>query len=180
MIYIGVMASSKYAAHKSMVKLLSYLFNVKVPVSQKELIRTVDINNPYQLMSYLRKNEYVSTKETNGVTTISISKKGKQKLLKYDLDSLEIKKPKFWDKKWRLVFFDIPEKHKSARNILSAKLKELGFKSIQKSVYIHPYPCLDEIEFIRTSYRIRNYVFLATLEEMEGEKRLRKLFKLPK
>lgn len=172
------MTSSKHAAHISMIKVLNYLFSAKGSAPKKQLLKELDVNNPYQLMYYLRKNEYVETKEVNDTSTIFILKKGEQKVLKYELDNLKLKKPKTWDKKWRLVFFDIPEKQKQARNVLSAKLKELGFKTIQKSVYIHPYPCMEEIEFVRTIYGVRNYVFLATVEEIESGNRLRKLFKI--
>lgn len=40
-----------------------------------------------------------------------------------------------WDGKWRLVIWDIPEKRRAARDLLRAKLKELGFKHWQKSVW---------------------------------------------
>lgn len=172
------MASSKYATHKSMVKVLSFLFGAKEVVNKKDLLDELNLKNPYQLMYYLRKNEYIDIKESNGISEIYISEKGKEKVLKYKVDDLSINRPKRWDRKWRLVVFDIPEKQKQARNLLSAKLKELGFKTIQKSVYIYPYPCLDEIEFIRTIYGIRNFVFLATVENIEGGERLKKLFKV--
>lgn len=40
-----------------------------------------------------------------------------------------------WDGRWRLVIWDIPEKKRAARDLLRAKLKELGFKHWQKSVW---------------------------------------------
>ena len=40
-----------------------------------------------------------------------------------------------WDGKWRLVIWDIPEKRRKARDLLRAKLKELGFKKWQQSVW---------------------------------------------
>ena len=52
------------------------------------------------------------------------------------------------DGEWRIVIFDIPEKFKKAREALRMKLKELGFLELQKSVFIFPYECEDEINFI--------------------------------
>jgi len=43
-----------------------------------------------------------------------------------------------WDKKWRLVVFDIPEKNRLARDALRKKLKELGFAPLQRSTWISP------------------------------------------
>ncbi|MEK7618194.1 MAG: hypothetical protein AAB410_03530 [Patescibacteria group bacterium] len=47
---------------------------------------------------------------------------------------------------WKLVIFDIPEKHKKIRNILRAKLKQLYFKKWQNSIWISPYALDREIE----------------------------------
>ncbi len=45
-----------------------------------------------------------------------------------------------WDKKWRLVTFDIPEKERDKRDKLRYQLEELGLKHFQRSVWISPLP----------------------------------------
>lgn len=40
-----------------------------------------------------------------------------------------------WDGKWRIVIFDIPEKHYVVRNLFRRRLKKWGFKNWQKSVW---------------------------------------------
>lgn len=58
---------------------------------------------------------------------------------------------KQWDNHWRLVTFDIPEKHKRERDLLRHKLQSLGFAQFQKSAYISPHDfCQDMIEFLNT------------------------------
>ena len=51
-------------------------------------------------------------------------------------DYLKIDKPKIWDKKWRIVVFDIPEKQRGARDSLRTYLKKLDFYELQKSIFI--------------------------------------------
>src|SRR3990167_2211250 len=63
-----------------------------------------------------------------------------------------------WDKKWRVVIFDIPEKSRMARDALRRKLKELEFRELQKSVFVHPYECKKEIDFIIEFFNLRHYV----------------------
>lgn len=46
-----------------------------------------------------------------------------------------------WDGKWRLVIWDIPEKRRFARDLLRFKLKQLGFKQWQKSVWATKVNC---------------------------------------
>ena len=65
------------------------------------------------------------------------------------IDDLEIAKQKKWDKKWRLVIFDIAQIKKIYREAFRGKLKDLGFRSLQKSVWVHPYECQAEIELLK-------------------------------
>ncbi len=46
-----------------------------------------------------------------------------------------------WDGKWRLVIWDIPEKRRSARDLLRHQLKQLGFKMFQQSVWASKKNC---------------------------------------
>ena len=43
-----------------------------------------------------------------------------------------------WDCKWRLVAFDLPEKHNASRVRLRRYLKGRGFGYLQKSLWISP------------------------------------------
>lgn len=105
-----------------------------------------------------------------GNDTITITKLGKERVLKYKLDELEIKKPIIWDKKWRLVVFDIPDHRRKASNVLRHKLIDLGFEQYQKSIFIHPYPCRDEIDYIREIYEVGGNVKLIVADEIDDEK----------
>lgn len=106
----------------------------------------------------LKRNRLVDFSEEGNISKITITEKGKKKLLIYELDSLEIKKPKKWDGIWRIVTFDIPENKKAARNALRDKLKELGFCQLHKSVFVYPHPCLSEIQFVEEIFQIGSYI----------------------
>jgi CRISPR-associated endonuclease Cas2 len=47
---------------------------------------------------------------------------------------------------WKIVIFDIPEKKREIRNTLRSKLKTLGFKKWQESIWISPYKLDKQIE----------------------------------
>ena len=116
----------------------------------------------------------------NGSIEIILTEKGKLKALEGKIDELEVEIPKTWDKLWRVVIFDIPEKKKRARDALRRKLKELGFLELQKSVFIFPYECKDEIEFIVEVFEIRRYVRYLVVKEITNEEELLLKFKLKK
>ena len=107
-----------------------------------------------------------------------LTDKGKKKVATFNIDNMEIKKSKAWDKKWRMVIFDIPEKHKPAREVLRETLKRLGFYEYQKSVLVHPYECQNEIDFIIEYFELRLYVRFVTAVSLDNEIHLRKIFGL--
>ena len=100
----------------------------------------------------------------------------RKKLLKFKLDEMIIKKPKRWDGKWRVVIFDIPEKFRLGRDYLRNKLKELGFYQMQKSAWVHPYPCGDEVDFIKELYEVRPFVRVITADSIDIKHDLVKYF----
>lgn len=55
------------------------------------------------------------------------------------------KKNPEWDKKWRLITFDIPEEMRKERDWLRYKLIENNYRSIQKSVFLGKFPLKEEV-----------------------------------
>lgn len=133
----------------------------------------------YDAIRKLYQSKMIDYKENNDGTVILIlSDDGKTKNLQYNLDKIKIKKPAKWDKVWRLVIFDIPEGLKSGRNVLAAKLKNLGFYPLQKSVFIYPYECKNEVNFIIEIFNLRPYVRFLIVKETDIDLDLKNHFKL--
>jgi len=63
-----------------------------------------------------------------------------------------------WDKKWRIVIFDIPQDKHKDRNCFRQKLKSMGFYMLQKSIFVFPYPCEEEIAEICRRLKINDYI----------------------
>ena len=150
------------------------MFNLKPFIG----LEGFDRNKFRRALRHAKDYGYVGIKEKNGEVTISLSEAGHEKALKYSLEDIHIETPTYWDKKWRLVLFDIPETQRLARSVFKEKLEDMGFALIQKSVYVHPYPCHNEIEFIRSLYEIKQYVKLLVVDKIEDEEELRKRFGL--
>lgn len=127
----------------------------------------------------LYEEKYINLKSIgNGIYAPYLTKEGRLKARRYSADELDIPTPVRWDKKWRLVFFDIPEKYKGRRNDFRYKLKKLGFKEIQKSVFCYPYPCGEEIMRIAEFLYLTNYIKYAVTEELSDDQTLRQYFNL--
>ena len=136
------------------------------------------IRNSINYLRHKKLIEYVADK--NGKTIVKITKKGKTELRAFTIDLMSIQKPKTWDKKWRLVMFDIPMRFTKGREALRYHLKELGFYQFQKSAWLYPYPCEDEIIFVADFYGVGKYVEILTVETILREEKFIKYFKLEK
>ena len=73
---------------------------------------------------YLKKMGYIETFVENKEEYIEITEKGRHKASKHKFLNPKIEKPTKWDGKWRIVIFNIPEKHKSNRNFFRQKITE--------------------------------------------------------
>lgn len=135
-----------------------------------------------QLQDTLRhavRGKYVVISGKGEHRRVILTHKGKQFLNKEALDMLRPPIQKVWDKKWRLVLFDIPEEFKKNRNSFAVGLKRMGFVQIQKSCFAFPFPCLDEIEVLADFHEVRRFVTFLVAELLEGSKALARRFKLP-
>lgn len=144
----------------------------------KELER-VDRQALQRAINSLYTSHLISEKNNkDGTTTLILSENGKQKALRFNIDKMEIKKPAQWDKKWRVVMFDIPEKLRKMRDSLRLHFKEIGLIELQKSVFVFPYPCSEEIEFILEFYNARKHVRFILAEKIDNQLHLMKKFDL--
>ncbi len=126
----------------------------------------------------LYRRGYVQVIYEKGKPVVTISDKGRVEVLKYDLDKLEVKPQKNWDGKWRLVIFDIAEKYRNARDLVREKLKQIGFYNLQESVFIFPYPCEKEIQYLREVLEVPHSIKLIRADRIENDRELRKIFQL--
>lgn len=137
-------------------------------------------NNRYynQTMKRLEKQKLVEIVYEGDQTIVRITKEGKVRALRYKLSEMQVKRPKVWDKKWRIVIFDIPEKYKRVRELFRWHLKSMNFYMLQKSVWVHPYPCEGEIEFLRQVYKVGINVTYILAEKLENSQYLKDRFEL--
>jgi hypothetical protein len=127
----------------------------------------------------LQKRELLSYRElSDEKLELIITKDGKEKMLTYSLDEIKLNTKKKWDGKWRLILFDIPDHKKTARDAFRQKISVLGLYPIQKSVFITPYECENEIDFIASFFNIRKNILILYVSKFEGEEALRSYFGL--
>lgn len=114
----------------------------------------------------------------DGTHTLTLSENGKKRALTYHLLYMKIKPSAVWDKKWRIILYDIPEDEREARNAFREHLKRLGFRKLQQSAGVTPFECRDEIEFVIELLDIRKYVRYIVGDYIDNEAYWKHVFKL--
>jgi hypothetical protein len=114
----------------------------------------------------------------DGTITLRLTDQGKRYATREQFlgSTLKIKRPKKWDRLWRIVSFDIPEKKRLFRDILRNHLKTIGFKELQHSVFVFPFPCESEMFSLAELYNATRYVRIITAQTIDNETALKKHF----
>ena len=131
----------------------------------------------YQSIQYLKRRGHVAIKYlSDRRLKITLTKKGKTIVNQLAIEELQIKKPAIWDKKWRMVIFDVPNWKNKNRLAFTDNLKHIGFRMMQKSVWAYPYTCYDEIMILRKFYDIEKYVIYLDVGMVEDDYVWRRCF----
>ncbi len=105
-----------------------------------------------------------------------ITEKGKQLLRTSEGEYKPIPKPRKWDKKWRILIFDIREERKGLREKVRRTLISLGFKRLQDSVWVFPYDCEDLIVLLKADFRIGKDLLYIIADTIENDSFLKQEF----
>ena len=139
------------------------------------------------LLPNFRQKEYITSSASKMVKRgllfyngkyYQLTSQGESLLRRWQFADFRLKKPKKWDKKWRVFIFDIPEKKRKARDDLTTLFRQAGIRRLQNSVWIYPYDCEDLITLLKTDFGIGKHLLYLIVDELENDKYLREEFGL--
>ena len=134
--------------------------------------------NINQSFKRLKEHGLIYFKKTNKGTFIRLTQKGKEKLRRFELLGYKLPKPPKWDRKWRMLIFDIKEKQKGTRDKIRLTLKKIGFLRLQDSVWVYPYDCEDLVTLMKADFKIGRDLLYLIVDTIEGDARIKDHFKL--
>ena len=118
--------------------------------------------------------------ESGGKKYIRLTAKGSVVL---ELEKAKVKArsgtPKKWDRRFRVLIFDVPEKRRAIRERLRALVLGVGFLRLQDSVFVYPYDCEELVTLIKAELKVGGDVLYMVVEKIENDRRLRTHFSLP-
>lgn len=144
---------------------LLFLLSKKETMAGKELINTLEAldytsQSIRNALSKLKKHSYIKSIERG---SYSLTESG---LAVYNLTS---RKDNFyakqWDRKWYIVFMEIPETLRKKRDTFRSKLLGLGFGHLYKSVYVYPWDLTKKVLDVIDMLEIEDYVTITVCEE---------------
>jgi len=118
----------------------------------------------------LEKENFIKIGDSANGLSIEITNKGRIKCI-------ENSKNNEVDGKWRMLSFDIPEKYRNKRNVFRRSIKKIGYKQVQKSLWVCPYIRGEEVELIEEELGINEYVAYLVVEKTDIDEYLKELFK---
>lgn len=121
---------------------------------------------------------WISIEQTPRGKMVRLTGHGEAILRIAEASEYKFKKPKRWDKKWRIIIFDVSEKRRSTREKLRLTLIQIGFIRLQNSVWVYPYDCEDLIKLLKADFKIGKDVLYIIADSVENDSALRKSFSL--
>ncbi|MCC6323343.1 hypothetical protein IT400_00975 [Candidatus Nomurabacteria bacterium] len=126
----------------------------------------------------MRKLKLIKIEKIGDDNKVILTENGQKIFLRFNYENLQLNENKIWDRNFRMILFDIPEKNKRARDAFRLKMKELGCVKFNDSVWVYPYPCQTEIDFIANYWNVGKYVHFAIVKEITNKENLEKYFNL--
>lgn len=118
-----------------------------------------------RFVRYLKDRGYLNVKDLKNRKAVMITLKGMEKIFDIRIKLEEKRQRK--DKKWQMVLFDIPEKKRKDRDLFRKQLKYLGYKKLQRSIWVCPYDVLRPTQQLIENYKLNRFVRLLLVEEVE-------------
>src|SRR3989344_2387703 len=132
-------------------------------------------------LSRLANEGLIRFEERRGKRYARITEKGRRVLaFEQQKKALQAQTKKRWDRRYRIVIFDIAEARRSIRIQLRETMRSAGFVRLQDSVWVYPYDCEDFTALLKADLHIGREVIYIIAESIENDGWLREHFNLPR
>lgn len=116
------------------------------------------------LIYNLKQNGYLKTLKVKDKSVIILTPKGLEKIFMVKMKLKDKKTRK--DKQWQMILFDIPEKKRKERDYFRKGLQYLGYKGLQKSIWVCPYDIEKETKDLIKRYKLESHVELLLVKKI--------------
>lgn len=123
-----------------------------------------------QQLYYLKKKRLIKNVIKNNENYFEITREG-FKCITWKAIT-DVRRNEKWDKSFRLVMFDVPEDKKNTRDVIREQLEKIGFIQIQKSVFMYPFDCKQQIDALCYLCNAKQYIKYMVVKITGGEEEI--------
>ncbi len=109
---------------------------------------------------------------------LTLTESGEETWRKMKIHNYVLSRPKKWDKRWRILIFDIKEEFRVVRDQVRKTLISIGFIHLQDSVWVYPYDCEDLVVLLKADFKIGKDLLYIIADSIENDKVLKEYFDL--
>lgn len=155
---------------------LGYVARSVQRAKQKQMAREFEkYNLPLLKRNLKRLQERKIIKLARKTNSFELTESGQDEFIKLKMQKIDNKR---WDGKWRIVIYDISDLKKGSQETLRRILKQIKFLQIQKSVYLTPFKCNEEIEYLKKLLNLHKEIILFETNNLENTQVYMKYFGL--
>lgn len=103
---------------------------------------------------------------------LQVTDKARRRLETADIRDLRAQSVSRWDGTWRIIIYDIPETYAFGRHALADRLRAYGCFQLQKSTWITPFPCREDIVTLSAYHDVDKYVTYFEATHLDNAKPL--------
>lgn len=120
-------------------------------------------------MESLKKRKFIKIWFKDNRGKITLTPEGRAYMAGLKVKNIKLPLNKRWDGLWRIVTFDIPEKLKVNRRRFARALDFAGMYNFEKSVFVYPHECKEQIFEIANLYEVKKYVRYIVANSVEPD-----------
>ena len=134
----------------------------------------------YNSFYHLKRSGFIEIEKRREGIHISFTEKGRQcKELMELLQQFRKGRGQKWKGVWYVAMFDVKNEYRTIRDALRLFLRKMGFAQMQKSVWIYPHDCRQELDFLRNFFELKEKNLRLLVTDTIGDDRyFRKIFRI--
>jgi hypothetical protein len=160
-----------------------FFLGVAAPNAAGHIIKLLgwvpDYKNKYRTeksLKSLENKKFIHYWTKNGKGKLELTNEGKLYMARLKVKSIKLPFNKKWDGLWRVITFDIPEKLKMNRRRFSKALNFAGMYNMEKSIFVYPHECKEEILKIAELFLVKKYVRYIAARSIEPDIKIKNNF----
>ncbi len=145
-----------------------------LPIALKPFLKKQGKKRVTKILTKLEKNGLIIL----GGEKIILTNRGKQLQKIINLEEIILNKPTIWNGIWQIISYDIPENNRHNRDYFRHTIERWGFKKVQKSLWVYPFDCREEIAVLAEELNILPHIMLMNTNKMPNQNVLEEYFNL--